>query len=90
MRCGVAEKPPPKGKRRFGPLWHRGLRARIESCLRRSLDYAEMAQFQIEETRARSVWGVMTSGRGEAASKAYMAGFLLRKSFATNGFGARR
>lgn len=35
--------------------WHRGLQARIESVFS-SLS----GQFQVEETRARSVWGVMT------------------------------
>jgi hypothetical protein len=35
--------------------WHRGLRARIESVFS-SLS----GQFQVEETRARSVWGMMT------------------------------
>lgn len=35
--------------------WHRGLRGRIESVFSSLED-----QFQVEETRARSVWGVMT------------------------------
>jgi len=49
--------------------WHRGLRARIERVFA-SLD----DQFQIEETRARSVWGVMT--RVVAKLLAYMVGFV--------------
>ena len=49
--------------------WHRGLRARIESVFGSLED-----QFQMEETRARSVWGVMT--RVVAKLLAYMVGFL--------------
>lgn len=49
--------------------WHRGLRARIESVFGSLED-----QFQMEETRARSVWGTMT--RVVAKLLAYMVGFL--------------
>ncbi|ABC44131.1 hypothetical protein GGP80_000918 [Salinibacter ruber] len=49
--------------------WHRGLRARIESVFGSLQD-----QFQMEETRARSVWGIMT--RTVAKLLAYMVGFL--------------
>jgi hypothetical protein len=53
--------------------WHRGLRARIESVFA-SLD----DQFQVEETRARSVWGVMT--RVVAKLLAYMVGFVANEA----------
>lgn len=49
--------------------WHRGLRARIESVFGSLQD-----QFRMEETRARSVWGIMT--RTVAKLLAYMVGFL--------------
>lgn len=53
--------------------WHRGLRARIESV------FASLAgQFQIEETRARSVWGMMT--RVVAKLLAYMLGFVANEA----------
>ena len=53
--------------------WHRrGLRARIESVFASLED-----QFQIEETRARSVWGVMT--RVVAKLLAYMVGFVVNE-----------
>jgi hypothetical protein len=48
---------------------HRGLRARIESVFASLGD-----QFQMEETRARSVWDVMT--RVVAKLLAYMVGFV--------------
>ena len=53
--------------------WHRGLRARIESVFS-SLD----DQFQIEETRARSVWGAVT--RVVAKLLAYMVGFVANEA----------
>jgi len=52
---------------------HRGLRARIESVFASLED-----QFQIEVTRARSVWGVMT--RVVAKLLAYMAGFVANEA----------
>ncbi|MFP4229305.1 MAG: IS982 family transposase [Salinivenus sp.] len=58
--------------------WHRGLRARIESVFA-SLD----DQFQIEETRARSVWGVMT--RVVAKLLAYMVGFVVNEALGRPG-----
>jgi hypothetical protein len=58
--------------------WHRGLRARIESVLGSLED-----QFQIEETRARSVWGVMT--RVVAKLLAYMVGFLANEALGRPG-----
>ena len=72
MRCAAVEKPPPKAKRRFG-LGTAGLRARIESVFASLED-----QFQIEETRARSVWGVMT--RVVAKLLSYMVGFVVSES----------
>jgi hypothetical protein len=51
----------------------RGLRARIESVFA-SLD----DQFQMEETRARSVWGVMT--QVVANLLAYMVGFVANEA----------
>jgi len=53
--------------------WHRGLRARIESVFASLED-----QFQIEETRARSVWGVMT--RVVAKLLSYMVGFVANEA----------
>jgi hypothetical protein len=58
--------------------WHRGLRARIESVFA-SLD----DQFQIEETRARSDWGVMT--RVVAKLLAYMVGFVANEALGRPG-----
>jgi hypothetical protein len=58
--------------------WHRGLRARIESVFG-SLS----GQFQMEETRARSVWGVMT--RVVAKLLAYMVGFLANEALGRPG-----
>ena len=59
--------------------WHRrGLRARIESVFASLED-----QFQIEETRARSVWGVMT--RVVAKLLAYMAGFVVNEALGRPG-----
>lgn len=58
--------------------WHRGLRARIESV------FASLAdQFQIEETRARSVWGVMT--RVVAKLLSYMVGFVANEALGRPG-----
>jgi hypothetical protein len=48
--------------------WHRAFRARIESVFGTLAD-----QFQVETTRARSLWGVMT--RVVAKLLAYMVGF---------------
>ena len=58
--------------------WHRGLRARIESVFASLED-----QFQIEETRARSVWGVMT--RVVAKLLAYMVGFVVNEALGRPG-----
>jgi hypothetical protein len=58
--------------------WHRGLRARIESVFGSLED-----QFQMEETRARSVWGVMT--RVVAKLLAYMVGFLANETLGRPG-----
>ncbi|WP_259087697.1 transposase [Salinibacter ruber] len=58
--------------------WHRGLRARIESVFGSLED-----QFQMEETRARSVWGVMT--RVVAKLLAYMVGFLANEALGRPG-----
>ena len=58
--------------------WHRGLRARIESVFASLED-----QFQIEETRARSVWGVMT--RVVAKLLAYMVGFVANEALGRPG-----
>lgn len=58
--------------------WQRGLRARIESVFASLED-----QFQIEETRARSVWGVMT--RVVAKLLAYMAGFVANEALGRSG-----
>ena len=53
--------------------WHRGLRARIESVFSSLED-----QVQVEETRARSVWGVMT--RVVAKLLSYMVGFVANEA----------
>jgi hypothetical protein len=53
--------------------WHRGLRARIEGVFSSLED-----QFQVEETRARSVWGVMT--RVVAKLLSYMVGFVANEA----------
>lgn len=53
--------------------WQRGLRARIESVLSSLAD-----QFMIEQTRARSLWGVMT--RVVAKLLAYMVGFVVNET----------
>ena len=53
MHSGEARKPTPKTRQPFA--LGLGLQARIESVFS-SLS----GQFQVEETRARSVWGVMT------------------------------
>jgi hypothetical protein len=58
--------------------WHRGLRARIESVFASLED-----QFQIEKTRARSVWGVMT--RVVAKLLAYMVGFVINEALGRPG-----
>ena len=58
--------------------WQRGLRARIESVFASLED-----QFQIEETRARSVWGVMT--RVVAKLLAYMVGFVANEALGRSG-----
>ncbi len=58
--------------------WHRGLRARIESVFA-SLD----DPFQVEKTRARSAWGVMT--RVVAKLLAYMAGFVVNEALGRPG-----
>ena len=58
--------------------WHRGLRARIESVFASLED-----QFQVETTRARSVWGVMT--RVVAKLLAYMAGFVINEALGRPG-----
>jgi hypothetical protein len=58
--------------------WHRGLRARVESVFASLED-----QFQIEETRARSVWGVMT--RVVAKLLSYMVGFVVNESLGRPG-----
>ena len=58
--------------------WHRGLRARIESVFASLED-----QFQIEETRARSVWGVMT--RVVAKLLSYMVGFVVNEALGRPG-----
>jgi hypothetical protein len=53
--------------------WQRGLRARIESV------FASLAdQFLLEETRARSLWGVMT--RVVAKLLSYMVGFVANEA----------
>ena len=53
--------------------WQRGLRARIESV------FASLAdQFMLEETRARSLWGVMT--RVVAKLLSYMVGFVANEA----------
>jgi hypothetical protein len=72
MRCGAAPRPIQKAKRRFA-LGIGGLRARIESVFASLED-----QFQIEETRARSVWGVMT--RVVAKLLAYMVSFVANEA----------
>ena len=53
--------------------WHRGKRARIESVFGSLSD-----QFQMEETRARSVWGAMT--RVVAKPLAYMVGYRINQA----------
>jgi len=53
--------------------WHRGLRARIESVFSSLED-----QFQVEETRARSVWGMMTRVVSKLLS--YMVGFVANEA----------
>lgn len=53
--------------------WQRGLRARIESVFSALED-----QFQMETTRARSLWGVMT--RVVAKLLAYMVGFVANEA----------
>ncbi len=53
--------------------WHRGKRARIESVFGSLSD-----QFQMEETRARSVWGAMT--RVVAKLLAYMVGYRINQA----------
>ena len=53
--------------------WHRGKRARIESVFGSLAD-----QFQVEETRARSVWGAMT--RIVAKLLAYMVGYRINQA----------
>jgi len=53
--------------------WHRGLRARIESVFASVGD-----QFQMEETRARSVWGVMP--RVVVKLLAYRVGFVVNEA----------
>ena len=58
--------------------WHRGLRARIESVFASLED-----QFQMEKTRARSVWGVIT--RVVAKLLAYMAGFVVNEALGRRG-----
>jgi len=58
--------------------WHRGLRARIESVFASLGD-----QFQMEETRARSVWGVMR--RVVAKLLAYMVGFVANEALGRPG-----
>ena len=58
--------------------WHRGLRARIESVFASLED-----QFQVEKTRARSVWGVMT--RVVAKLLAYMVGFVVNEAIGRPG-----
>lgn len=58
--------------------WQRGLRARIESVFASLED-----QFQIEETRARSVWGVTT--RIVAKLLSYMLGFVANEALGRPG-----
>lgn len=53
--------------------WQRGLRARIESVLASLAD-----QFKMEQTRARSLWGVMT--RVVAKLLSYMTGFVANET----------
>ena len=53
--------------------WHRGKRARIESVFGSLAD-----QFQVKETRARSVWGAMT--RVVAKLLAYMVGYRINRA----------
>jgi len=58
--------------------WHRGLRARIESVFASLED-----QFNMETTRARSVWGVMT--RVVAKLLSYMVGFVANEALGRPG-----
>ena len=58
--------------------WHRALRARIESVFGTLAD-----QFQVETTRARSLWGVMT--RVGAKLLAYMVGFVINETLGRPG-----
>jgi hypothetical protein len=58
--------------------WHRGLRARVESVFASLED-----QFQMQTTRARSVWGVMT--RVVAKLLAYMVGFVVNEALGRPG-----
>ena len=58
--------------------WHRGLRARIESVFASLED-----QFQMEKTRARSVWGVVT--RVVAKLLSYTAGFVVNEALGRSG-----
>lgn len=58
--------------------WQRGLRARIESVLASLTD-----QFKMEETRARSLWGVMT--RVVAKLLSYMVGFVANEALGRPG-----
>ena len=58
--------------------WHRGLRPRIESVFASLEDQFQEDQFQMEKTRARSLWGVVT--RVVAKLLSYTAGFVVNEA----------